>query len=61
MLLVTLTAVAIFLISCFIYLSDLWPKHLITLPDVDTTLLSAFGVGQGAYLLKKAASDPGKG
>jgi hypothetical protein len=32
-------------------------KHLaatVTLPDVDTTILSAFGLGQGAYLAKKA-------
>jgi hypothetical protein len=26
----------------------------VTLPDVDTTILSAFGLGQGAYLAKKA-------
>ena len=29
------------------------------LPDVDTTLLAAFGLGQGAYLTKKAVGDVG--
>ena len=61
MLLVTLATVTVFLVSCFVYLGDLWPRHTIKLPDVDTALLSAFGLGQGAYLAKKAASDPGKG
>jgi len=32
-----------------------------TLPDVDTTLLSGFGIGQGAYLIKKLAAPLGKG
>jgi MoxR-like ATPase len=32
-----------------------------TLPDVDTALLGGFGVGQGAYLIKKAALPNGVG
>ena len=33
----------------------------VTLPDVDTTLLASFGIGHGAYLIKKAALKPGEG
>jgi hypothetical protein len=61
MILITLTAVLIYLVSCFVFLGDLWPQQSVTLPDVDTTLLSAFGLGQGAYLIKKAAAKPGEG
>ena len=61
MILITLAAVGIFVSSCFAFLGNLWPDASITLPDIDTTLLSAFGVGQGAYLVKKAAMKPGDG
>jgi hypothetical protein len=30
-------------------------RRHVTFPDVDTTLLSGFGLGQGAYLIKKMA------
>jgi len=29
------------------------------LPDVDTTILATFGLGQGAYLTKKAVGEVG--
>lgn len=61
MILITLAAVTIFLISGFQFLGTLWPEQTVSLPDLDTTLLSTFGVGQGAYLLKKAALKPGEG
>jgi hypothetical protein len=61
MILVTLAAVAIYFSSAFVFLGTLWPDKTITLPDLDTTLLSAFGLGQGAYLIKKAAMKPGEG
>ena len=61
MILVTLTAVGVYLISSFVFLGDLWPEQSVTLPDIDTVLLSTFGVGQGAYLIKKAAMKPGEG
>jgi hypothetical protein len=38
------------------YLRVLDLSATVTLPDVDGTLLAAFGLGQGAYLMKKAAS-----
>jgi hypothetical protein len=61
MILVTLAAVGIYFSSAFVFLGNLWPDKTITLPDLDTTLLSAFGLGQGAYLVKKAAMKPGEG
>jgi hypothetical protein len=33
----------------------------VALPDIDTAPLSGFGIGQGAYLVKKAATPLGKG
>jgi hypothetical protein len=61
MILVTLAAVAIYFSSAFVFLGCLWPDKAVTLPDIDSTLLSAFGLGQGAYLVKKAAMKPGEG
>ena len=61
MILITLAAVAIFVLSAFHFLGLLAVEHTVTLPDVDTTLLSGFGLGQGAYLIKKAALKPGEG
>ncbi len=29
-------------------------RRIVSLPDIDTTVLAAFGLGQGAYLTKKA-------
>jgi len=56
-----LLVVAAFLITSFHFLGWLSYERQITLPDIDTTLLSTFGISQGAYLAKKAASDVGKG
>ncbi|MBS0296372.1 MAG: hypothetical protein JSR45_08675 [Proteobacteria bacterium] len=61
MILITLAAVVIFAVNCFVYLGRLPLEAITTLPDVDTTLLSAFGLGQGAYLIKKAALPPNQG
>ena len=61
MLLVACAAVTIFLVSAF-NAAALLPMEVTTnLPDVDSTLLASFGIGQGAYLVKKAASAPGEG
>jgi hypothetical protein len=61
MILVTLIAVAIYLIKSYAFLGHVDLSPHVSLPEIDTTLLSAFGIGQGAYLAKKAASDPGDG
>ena len=59
MLVVTLLAVAMYLVLVFHFLSSIDFRTQVTLPDVDSTVLAAFGLGQGAYLAKKAAGDVG--
>jgi ABC-type Co2+ transport system permease subunit len=61
MILITLAAVTIFVVSAFNFLGSLELATQVTLPDIDTTLLSAFGLGQGAYLIKKGAARLGEG
>ena len=60
MLTITLVAVAIYALHLFGWLADLSLSASLQLPDVDTTLLGTFGVGQAAYLTKKLAGDSGK-
>lgn len=59
MLVLTLLAVAMYLVTFYTFLGLIDRLPAINLPDVDTTILSAFGLGQGAYLTKKAAGNPG--
>jgi hypothetical protein len=59
MLVVTLLAVAMYLILVYGYLRSIGFQKAAALPDVDTTVLAMFGLGQGAYLTKKAAGNVG--
>jgi hypothetical protein len=61
MILITIVAIVIYSLKSFFFLGHIELSPSVTLPDVDTTLLAGFGVGQGAYLAKKAASNPGQG
>ncbi|HWF75919.1 MAG TPA: hypothetical protein VN694_01960 [Caulobacteraceae bacterium] len=61
MIMITVAAVLIFLAASFHFLGKLALATPVTLPDVDTTLLASFGIGQGAYLFKKAALPLGQG
>ena len=61
MILIALGAVGIFVLSAFHFLGELELAAQVTLPDIDTTLLASFGIGHGAYLVKKAALKPGEG
>jgi hypothetical protein len=56
MLVVTALATFVYLGSAVSFLGQMDLAATVTLPDVDTTILSAFGLGQGAYLAKKALS-----
>ncbi|WP_013334732.1 hypothetical protein [Gloeothece verrucosa] len=56
---ITLLAVVVYLLQLFNFLGTLELHRLVTLPDVDTTILSIFGLSQGAYLTKKAAVATG--
>jgi hypothetical protein len=59
MLVVTLLAVVMYLMLIFHFLGSIAFTKTLTLPDVDTTILAVFGLGQGAYLTKKAAGNVG--
>lgn len=62
MLFITVTAVVIYVLSTFAFLgTDALMKTTTSLPPIDSSLLAAFGIGQGVYLAKKAASPLGQG
>jgi hypothetical protein len=58
MLFVTLIAVGYYLVLAFTKLGVLDATNA-ALPDVDSTILASFGLGQGAYLAKKAFGEVG--
>lgn len=62
MIIVTLLAVAAYLYATLHYMGN--SDHLFSattdLPDVDSTILSIFGIGQGAYITKKAVGNVGQ-
>jgi hypothetical protein len=60
MLMVTILAVGMYLTLIFHFLGSVEFLKTVSLPDVDTTVLAGFGLGQGAYLAKKAGGDVGK-
>jgi len=60
MLIITLLAVGVYLALVFKSLGFIACIRSVTLPDVDTTLMSLFGLGQGAYLAKKAGGRVGE-
>jgi hypothetical protein len=54
---VIMIAVGIYLFQAWEFLATVPVQAKISLPDVDTALLTAFGLGQGAYLGVKFAGD----
>jgi hypothetical protein len=59
MLVVTLIAAGMYITLFLHFVGSIQFQYTVTLPDVDTTILASFGIGQGAYLTKKAAGNPG--
>jgi hypothetical protein len=59
MLVVTLLAVGMYAATVFHALEVIQISQTTILPNVDTTILASFGLGQGAYLTKKAAGNAG--
>jgi hypothetical protein len=59
MLVVTFLAVAMHAATVFHALEVIQISQTTLLPNVDTTILASFGLGQGAYLTKKAAGNAG--
>lgn len=60
MFVITLIAVATYLVLVFNFLGTIEISKVISLPDVDTTILATFGLGHGAYLTKKAVGTVGQ-
>jgi len=62
MIVITLVAVLAYLVTMYTYLgsTNFGLTAGVNLPDVDNTLLSLFGLGQGAYLSKKAVGNAGE-
>jgi hypothetical protein len=59
MIIVTLVTAILYLLLVFHSLSTIEFRHSLTIPDVDSTLLTVFGLGHGAYLAKKAGGNVG--
>jgi hypothetical protein len=59
MLVVTLLAVGMYIMLFFHCLGSVQFQSTTSLPDLDSTVLASFGLGQGAYLTKKAAGNAG--
>jgi hypothetical protein len=53
---ITFVAVAVYVARVVAVFTDLPLTATMMLPDVDTTILAAFGLGQGAYLTNKVVS-----
>lgn len=60
MLVVTLLAIVSYGMLIFHFLGSLEMRANVSFPDLDTTILAAFGLGHGAYLTKKAVGEVGK-
>jgi hypothetical protein len=56
---ITLLAVVVFLVQIFNYIGVVSLSKSIAMPDLDTTILALFGLGQGSYLAKKAVAASG--
>lgn len=57
MVVITILGVIVYAISVAEFMGNIEFRRLVTMPDVDATLLSIFGLGQAAYLGKKAAGE----
>jgi hypothetical protein len=59
MLVVTFLATGMYVVTVFHALEVIQFSQTTLLPNVDTTILASFGLGQGAYLTKKAVGNAG--
>ena len=60
MIIVTLVAVGMYIVMILHFLGSMELRAATSLPDVDTTILASFGLGQGAYLTKKIVGNVGE-
>lgn len=56
MIIVTGLAFCVYFVQVVSFLSTIELRHIVSLPDLDTTILSVFGLGQGSFLVKKLVS-----
>jgi hypothetical protein len=61
MVVITILTVIIYAISAVEFMQHIEFRRVVTMPDIDATLLAIFGLGQAAYLGKKATGDAGAG
>ena len=61
MVVITILAVIIYAVATVEFMQCIAFRSVITMPDVDATLLAIFGLSQAAYLGKKAAGEAGAG
>ena len=59
MFVVTLLAIGMYAVTVFHAFEIIQISQTTALPNVDTTILASFGLGQGAYLTKKAVGNAG--
>ncbi|UIE37032.1 hypothetical protein [Leptodesmis sichuanensis] len=60
MIIVTAIAIVVYSIQVYGFLSTIEFRQLVSLPDIDSSLLASFGLGQGAYLAKKLVGNLGE-
>lgn len=60
MIVITAIAIVVYGFQVYGFLGTIEFHKVVTLPEVDTTLLTSFGVGQGAYLAKKLVGKLGE-
>lgn len=57
MIVVTAIAIVVYGFQVYDFLGTIEFHQIVTLPEIDSTLLASFGIGQGAYLAKKAVGN----
>jgi hypothetical protein len=57
MLVVTLLAALVYVVQLHLFLDTVPLRAVVSLPDMDGTLLASLGLGHGAYLVKKAVGN----
>ncbi len=57
MVVVTVLASLMYIFTAYQWLGSIELVQNVTLPDIDSTILTLFGLGQGAYLVKKSVGN----
>lgn len=60
MIVITAIAIVVYGFQVYDFLGKIEFHKVVTLPEIDSTLLASFGIGQGAYLAKKIVGNLGE-